>query len=230
MKQGIKNSYFIIQAKYQQLFNRFILKLILRQIHLRLKSCNILIIISGKQHVINLFLSDIFYKIQKYFNINKYKWKFLWVTNFPMFCWNTDKINWEVCHHPFTLTRHINEMNFIIKNPANFFSHSFDLILNGVEIGGGSTRINKSYLQQNIFNIIGVSKKQFIFLLNSLKSGAPNFGGLAIGIDRLIMLMLNSCSIKNIIAFPKSRSLKCLLLNAPYKVEINQTKILGLNI
>jgi len=206
----------------------FILDLILTQMNLR--SGNILIILSGDKFIISLFLNKIFNKIKEFFNKNENKWRFLWVTDFPMFRWDTTEINWTPLHHPFTLTKHVNEVDFIIKNPSEFLSHSFDLILNGVEIGGGSTRINKSYLQQNILHMIGVSIKHFVFLIHSLESGAPNFGGLAIGVDRLIMIMLNSCSIKNIIAFPKSRSMKCLLSNAPYKVEINQIKILGLNI
>jgi len=206
-------------------FNKFIFKLIV--VNLKVNLGHVMILGWGETNIIKNFFLLICNKINKYYSKINNKHKFLWVKNFPIFKWDYIQKKWMTTHHPFTLPININEMDFINKSPGDLLSHSFDFVLNGNEIGGGSLRINKVNIQRNIFNILNIPDSKFNFFINSLKSGVPNFGGIALGVDRLIIIMLNSYSIRDVIAFPKSGSARCLLSNAPYKVEINQTETLG---
>ncbi|CAO2208978.1 unnamed protein product [Urochloa humidicola] len=150
----------------------------------------------------------------------------LWVTDFPMFEWNSDEQRYEALHHPFTAPNP-EDMNDLPSARAL----AYDMIYNGVEIGGGSLRIYKSDVQQRIFETIGISPEQaeekFGYLLESFDMGAPPHGGIAYGLDRLVMLLAGESSIRDVIAFPKTTTAQCALTKAPSAVDPQQLKDLA---
>ena len=151
------------------------------------------------------------------------KWCPLWVTDFPMFE-RTDSGDLTPLHHPFTSPSC--DFEVLKKHPEKALSRAYDLVLNGVELGGGSIRISDQNLQSVVFDILGINegeqKVKFGFLLDALKQGAPPHGGIAFGLDRLIMLLTGSSSIRDVIAFPKTQSAACLLTDAPGSVDNEQ--------
>jgi len=158
---------------------------------------------------------------------------FCWVTDFPLFKYNTDEKRWESEHHPFTSPRQ-QDLELIEKTPDQVKSRSYDLVLNGMEIGSGSIRIHNQDLQEKIFKIIGIDKEQahkrFGFLLEAFQFGAPPHGGVAFGLDRLLAIFGGEESIREVITFPKTSIASCLLTSAPSDVDEKQLKELNLTI
>lgn len=167
------------------------------------------------------------YIIEKMSLNKKNSYSFLWITHFPLFEWDDVENRWVSVHHPFTAPVELLE-------PENTLARSYDIIINGVEAGGGSIRVNNHEMQKKIFDILGIDEeeqnKKFGFLLEALKYGAPPHGGIAIGFDRLIALMLGFDSIREVIAFPKTQSGWCPLSDAPGVVEEKQLKELKIKL
>ncbi len=152
------------------------------------------------------------------------KYSFLWVLDFPLFEYSEDDKRHVSVHHPFTMPN----IEDFKKDPLKARSLAYDVVLNGVEIGGGSIRIHDAEIQQKVFEVLKIGKeeqqKKFGFLLDALKFGAPSHGGLAIGLDRLLQLMLETSSIREVIAFPKNSEARDLMLDAPSEISEKQLK------
>jgi aspartyl-tRNA synthetase len=158
---------------------------------------------------------------------------FLWVLDFPMFEWNEEEERYDPLHHPFTAPKP-EDLDALANNPLSCRAQAYDVVLNGVELGGGSIRIHDPDVQRRAFELIKIDaemqRKQFGFLLDALQFGAPPHGGIALGIDRLVMLLLGLDTIRDVIAFPKTQRGQCLLTGAPSEISPKQARELGLKI
>jgi aspartyl-tRNA synthetase len=165
-------------------------------------------------------------KIASILGLNKGEDKFLWVTEFPMFVYSETDKRYVAAHHPFTQPDDIN------KPIEEMKSRAYDLVLNGFELGGGSIRIHNEEMQNKIFKLLGISEKEaksnFGFLLEAFSKGVPPHGGLAIGLDRLVMLIANTPSIREIIAFPKNKNAEGLMEGSPSAIPKEKLTELGL--
>ena len=162
---------------------------------------------------------------------NPKEFKPVWVVNFPLLKWNEELKRFNAMHHPFTSP--INEdISLLDKDPSAVRANAYDLVINGVEIGGGSVRIFEKELQEKMFNVLGFtkeeSKEQFGFLLNAFQYGTPPHGGIAFGFDRLCALFGGKESIRDFIAFPKNTSGRDVMIDSPSKIKLDQLKELGL--
>ena len=173
-------------------------------------------------------------KIASDFNLaDENKFNFLWVTDFPLLEFNTEENRYTAMHHPFTSPK-LEDIPKLDFDPLSVLSDAYDIVLNGFELGGGSIRINDLDLQNKMFNLLGFSKAEienrFGFLVNAFKYGVPPHGGMAIGLDRLCMLMLKRKNIRDVIAFPKVQSSADLMSNAPSRVSESQLKELNIQL
>jgi len=160
-------------------------------------------------------------------------WRPLWVVDFPMFEWDTESKRWFAMHHPFTAPRG-DDPAALRADPANAVSKGYDMVLNGSEIGGGSVRIHRAEMQSAVFDLLGIgpeeAQQKFGFLLEALKYGTPPHGGIAFGLDRVVMFMAGTDSIRDVIAFPKTQTAADLMTNAPTTVSEEQLKELHIRV
>ncbi len=216
-----------LQSPILKFLSEATVKLIITK--LNVKEGDLLFFGAGKKDIVNLSMSSLIKKLGQDLNLYDINWAPCWIVNFPMFERNSDG-NLTSLHHPFTLPKaSIDELK---SDPENTLAYAHDLVLNGYEIGGGSLRIFEAEMQEEIFKILNISskdaKEKFGFLLNSLSSGCPPHGGIAFGLDRIIMLLTNTNNIRDVIAFPKTQSATCLLTEAPSSVsdqQLNELKI-----
>ena len=159
-------------------------------------------------------------------------WRPVWVIDFPMFDWDEREKRWTALHHPFTAAQQ--DIETVSADPGVAISKAYDMVLNGTEIGGGSIRVNDSVEQKKIFELLGIGEEEanskFGFLLDALEHGCPPHGGIAFGVDRLLMLMLGEQSIRDVIAFPKTQTASCPLTAAPSEAAEGQLRDLSIKV
>lgn len=187
---------------------------------------------ADKTKVVNESIGALRDKMGKDQGLLEGQWKPVWVIDFPMFDWDEKSNRWTALHHPFTAPSC--DQDTLKKAPGQAISRAYDLVLNGTEVGGGSIRIHKTDMQQVVFDLLGMateeSQEKFGFLLEALKYGCPPHGGIAFGLDRLVMLMSGASTIRDVMAFPKTQTAACPLTSAPAMVSDAQLKELGIRL
>jgi aspartyl-tRNA synthetase len=198
------------------------------------KDGDLICFIGGEPAIVNRSLSELRLALAKELNlIPKDKFNFLWVIDFPLFEWDEEEKRWVAMHHPFTSCKK-EFLDTFDTDQGSAIANAYDIVLNGYELGGGSIRIHNPEVQERMFKALGIPPEiaqiNFSFLIEALKYGAPPHGGLAIGLDRLTMLMAGTENIQDVIAFPKTRAAVLLLGDAPNVVTNEQLEILGIEL
>ena len=188
---------------------------------------------ADKTKVVNESLGALRIKVAQDLDLVEDGWKFLWIVDFPMFEKDQRENRWTALHHPFTAPD-TDDLEALAADPGNALSRAYDMVLNGTELGGGSIRIHRADMQVKVLKLLGIgdqeARDKFGFLLDALKYGCPPHGGIAFGLDRLIMLMAGADSIRDVMAFPKTQTASCLLTSAPSPVSEQQLKDLSIRI
>lgn len=223
--------------KYNQEFTGSIAKFITEEIsknlqtQLNVENNDLILIVAGNTKIVKNSLGALRVKLAEENNlIDKNKYNFLWVTDFPMFEYSDEEQRYIACHHPFTHPQNIDNLN----DKENSLARAYDIVLNGYEIGGGSIRIHNPKIQAKVFEALGFTEEKamekFGYLIKALNLGAPPHGGLALGLERLTMILCGTENIRDVIAFPKTTSASCLMTEAPNKVDSKQLDELHINL
>lgn len=188
---------------------------------------------ADKATIVNEALGALRVKLGQERGLMEEGWKPVWVVDFPMFEWDDQHDRWSPLHHPFTAPKE-EHLELLESDPGKCLSRAYDMVLNGTEIGGGSIRIHRTEVQQQVFRLLGIgaeeAEEKFGFLLTALRYGCPPHGGLAFGLDRLVMLLSGATSIRDVMAFPKTQTAACLLTAAPSEVGLDQLRELSLRV
>ena len=195
---------------------------------------DLILIIADKPKVVAQALGELRLEMARRMNlIDENEFCFRWVTDFPMFEYSEEDKRWVAEHHPFTAPRD-EDVQYLLTDPSKVYAKAYDMVLNGVEAGGGSLRIYQEELQEKVFKAIGITheeaQEKFVFLLDAFRYGAPPHAGIALGLDRLVMLMLRLGSIRDVIAFPKTQSAIDQMTQAPSEVVDMQLKELHIRV
>jgi len=201
---------------------------------LELEPGDIALFVAGNPSMVRECMGTVRLEIAHRLNlIREDSFHFCWITDFPLFGFDPELNCYESVHHPFTSPRE-EDMDMLISDPLKVRARAYDLVLNGNEVGGGSIRIHQSDIQEKVFEVLSVTseelRKEFFFLLEALRLGAPPHGGIALGVDRLLMIMLGKDSIREVIAFPKTQKGGCPLTHAPAPVTGLQLNELGIRV
>ena len=193
---------------------------------------DLLLVVMGKRNIVKQALGALRCKLARDLNlIDPNMYKLLWVTDFPSFEWSEEENRFVACHHPFTAPKD-SDIDKLLNDKEHCYSKAYDIVINGYEAGGGSIRIHNQDVQQKMFEALELTEEQirekFGFFVDALKYGTPPHGGLALGLDRLIMLLSKTDNIKDVIAFPKTASAYDLMSEAPNVVDEKQLKVLGI--
>ena len=196
------------------------------------KTGDLLLVVADKRLVVDTALGQLRLEMGKERNlIDPDKLRFLWVVDFPMYEWSEEEKRWKAMHHPFTAPRD-EDIEFLATDPGRVKANAYDMVLNGVEIGGGSLRIYNAELQEKVFESLGLTQEEahakFGFMMDAFQYGTPPHGGLAFGLDRLVMIMAKRASIRDVIAFPKTPSARDVMSNAPSEVDDKQLRELSI--
>ncbi len=224
-EEGVKTtiSKFFSEDKINEIINAF-----------GAKTGDLILLCADKNKVVFDALGALRLEVAKQRNIlDPFDYKFLWVTEFPLLEYSEEEQRYVAVHHPFTSPMD-EDLQYVESDPGRVRAKAYDMVLNGCELGGGSIRIHSQEIQKMMFKLLGFTQEdaqeRFGFLLDAFKYGAPPHGGLAFGLDRMVMLLNNTESIRDVIAFPKVKDASCLLTNAPDVVEPKQLDELGISI